>query len=178
MGRSRYYMTEPNKPHFITSTVLEWLPVFTRPDTTNIILGSWQYLRANDDFKLYSYVILDNHLHLIAQSSHLDNCIKRFRSYTARCIIDYLQQHNVRLLLERLAFAKKAHKKDRDYQFWQEGTHPEMIINEEMMREKIAYIHNNPVKRGYVDLPEHWRYSSARNYMGQEGLIEIDYWIM
>ena len=42
------------------------------------------------------------------------------------------------------------------------------------MRQKIEYIHNNPVKRGYVDKQEHWRYSSARNYLGMEGLIDID----
>ena len=41
---------------------------------------------------------------------------------------------------------------------------------------KRDYIHYNPVKRGYVDLPEHWRYSSARDYLGDAGLIEIDRW--
>lgn len=42
-----------------------------------------------------------------------------------------------------------------------------------MMRQKIEYIHNNPVKRGYVDKPTDWRYSSARNYAGMEGLIPV-----
>lgn len=41
------------------------------------------------------------------------------------------------------------------------------------MRQKIEYIHNNPVQRGYVDLPIHWRYSSARNYAGMEGLLPV-----
>lgn len=53
------------------------------------------------------------------------------------------------------------------------GVHPELIQNEEMMRQKIEYIHLNPVKRGYVDNAEHWRYSSARDYLGQAGLIEV-----
>lgn len=43
-----------------------------------------------------------------------------------------------------------------------------------MMRQKLEYIHNNPVKRGYVDDPLCWRYSSARNYAGQEGIVEVD----
>ena len=74
---------------------------------------------------------------------------------------------------------EKAHKTDRAYQFWQEGVHPEWIQNDEMMRQKIDYIHNNPVKRGYVDEAIHWRYSSARNYMGQVGLLEIctEWWV-
>ena len=41
------------------------------------------------------------------------------------------------------------------------------------MRQKIEYIHFNPVKRGYVDEPEHWRYSSARDYAGIAGLPEV-----
>ncbi|MAK90224.1 MAG: transposase, partial [Oleibacter sp.] len=44
----------------------------------------------------------------------------------------------------------------------------------EMMRQKIEYIHQNPVKRGYVDQDEHWRYSSARDYAGSEGLLPVD----
>ena len=47
------------------------------------------------------------------------------------------------------------------------------IQNTEMLKQKVDYIHNNPVKRGYVDLPEHWRYSSARSYLNEEGLIEV-----
>ena len=59
------------------------------------------------------------------------------------------------------------------YQFWQEGVHPEYIQNEDMMRQKVEYIHQNPVNRGYIDRPEQWRYSSARNYLGLEGLLEV-----
>ena len=76
----------------------------------------------------------------------------------------------------RLRFSKRAHKVDREYQFWQEGIHAELVFSEAMMREKLDYIHVNPVKRGYVNLPEHWRYSSAANYAGLEGLIDIDLW--
>jgi hypothetical protein len=49
-----------------------------------------------------------------------------------------------------------------------------LIQNKEMMRQKVEYIHDNPVKRGFVDEPVHWRYSSARNYAGQTGLIEVE----
>lgn len=69
--------------------------------------------------------------------------------------------------------SKKQFKKDRDYQFWQEGFHPEQIYSEEMMRQKIEYIHYNPVRRGYIDGPEHWRYSSVRSYTGKTGLIDV-----
>jgi hypothetical protein len=51
-----------------------------------------------------------------------------------------------------------------------------MILNEAVMREKLDYIHANPVKRGYVNLPEHWRYSSAANYAGLARFMDIDAW--
>jgi putative transposase len=76
-------------------------------------------------------------------------------------------------VLELLALFKQAHKTESQYQVWEEGSHPQLIESETVMRQKLDYIHQNPVKRGYVDLPEHWRYSSARNYLGQEGLIEV-----
>ncbi len=176
MGRSRYTITEADKPHFMTCTVIEWLPVFTRPETVNILLDCWQYQRQNMGLKLYGYVVLENHLHFIAQAPDLNKCVSSFKSYTARQIIDHLEAQHVEYLLKRFRLARLAQRTDRDYQFWQEGVHAELVFNETIMRQKLEYIHYNPVKRGYVALPEHWRYSSASFYAGLGGLIEIDKW--
>ncbi len=173
MGRSRYKIVDPKLPHFITCTALHWIPVFTRPATVEIVLDCLRHLMA-EELNIYAYVILENHLHLIAQSNDLARDMARFKSYSSKQLIQYLDEHNVTQILEQLAFYKKAHKNDRAYQFWQEGIHPEWIQNDEMMQQKITYIHDNPVKRGYVDLPEHWRYSSAKNYLGQTGLLEVN----
>jgi len=176
MGRSRYTITEPDKPHFMTCMVMEWLPVFTRPETVQIVLDSWRYQKENEGLRLYGYVVLENHLHFIAQAKNLNKCVSSFKSFTARQIIDLLEAQRVEQLLTRLRFSKRTHKVDREYQFWQEGVHAELVFSEAMMREKLDYIHANPVKRGYVNLPEHWRYSSAANYAGLAGLIDIDIW--
>ena len=125
MGRSRYSITEADKPHFMTCTVVEWLPVFTRPDTVQILLDCWCYQREQTGLRLYGYVILENHLHFIAQASDLNKAVSSFKSYTARKIIDHLEVHHVERLLARLRFSKLAHRTDRDYQFWQEGVHAE-----------------------------------------------------
>ena len=79
----------------------------------------------------------------------------------------------MRVILDQLMYYKVTHKRDRDLQFWQEGVHPELIQGREMTRQKIEYIHQNPVKRGYVDEACQWRYSSARDYEGQEGLLRV-----
>ena len=135
-------------------------------------LDSLRYL-SNDGLKLYAYVVLENHMHLLAQSEDLRRDIGRFKSYTAKQVLAYLVENRVSTVLDQLAFYKKAHKRDRSYQFWQEGVHPELIQGDGMMRQKIEYIHNNPVVRGYVDEPEHWRYSSARDYAGRDGLLDV-----
>jgi len=172
MGRSRYKITDPELPHFITATVLHWIPVFTRPAAVEIVFDYLRYLMA-DGLKVYAYVILENHLLMVVQSRKLDRDIARFKSFTAQRLIRYLDENNGRPILEQLAFYKKAHKSDRAYQFWQEGVHPEWIQNEAMMRQKVEYIHQNPVERGYVDDAVHWRYSSARNYAGLAGLLGL-----
>jgi REP element-mobilizing transposase RayT len=172
MGRSRYKITQQSAPHFVTLTVLHWIPVFTRPQTVGILLDSLRFLMG-EGLKVYAYVILENHVHMVVQSEQLGKDIARFKSYTARRLILYLTEHNVRTVLDQLLFYKKVHKSDRAYQFWQEGVHPELIQNQEMMYQKVEYIHQNPVTRGYIDQARHWRYSSARDYEGETGLIDV-----
>lgn len=176
MGRSRYLITEPEQPHFLTCTVMECLPLFTRPALVEILLDCWRYQQSQQGLRLYGYVVLENHLHFVAQAPELGKCVSSFKSFTARQIIDHLENKGAERLLQRLRFAKRAHKIDRVYQLWQEGSHAELVCSAAVMREKLDYIHHNPVKRGYVDRAEHWRYSSARNYAGQAGLIELDRW--
>ena len=76
MGRSRYSITDPDKPHFMTCTVLEWLPVFTRTETVQILLDCWCYQRESAGLRLYGYVVLENHLHFIAQAQDLNKCVR------------------------------------------------------------------------------------------------------
>ena len=98
MGRSRYTIRETQLPHFLTCTVLNWMPLFTRPDTVNIILEALQYRQQQQGWKVYGNVILENHLHLIVQSDDLFSELPLFKSYKARQLIDYLKQHRVERL--------------------------------------------------------------------------------
>jgi REP element-mobilizing transposase RayT len=173
MARSRYQIYENNCPHFLTCTIVNWIPLFTRPDTVKILFDSLDFLQQEQRLSVYGYVVLENHLHLVAQAKDLQKEIQCFKSYTAKMLIRYLEEHKVTRILEQLAFQKLAFKKDRQYQVWQEGSHPQLLQNDIMLRQKLDYIHNNPVKRGYVDEPVHWRYSSARNYAGREGLLPV-----
>jgi REP element-mobilizing transposase RayT len=173
MTRARYRIYETDYPYFMTCTIVGWLPVFTRPEAVNIIYDSWRFLQRERDFRLYGYVILENHLHLIASAPDLPNAMKCFKMFTANQIVKLLEQHAAETLLRQLSFLKLRHKTESEHQVWQEGDHPQQIQNDEMMLQKLEYAHNNPVKRGFVDEAVHWRYSSARNYAGMQGLIEV-----
>jgi REP element-mobilizing transposase RayT len=173
MTRSRYRFGENEYAYFLTCTVVGWLPIFTRPETVQFLYDSWRFLQERGRFTIYGYVILENHLHLVASSPVISKEIGDFKSFTARQIVDHLEACNVRTLLKWLRLLKAHHKHDREYQVWQEGSHPQQIKDDEMMRQKLEYAHNNPVKRGYVDDPTHWRHSSARNYAGLPGLFPV-----
>ena len=173
MGRSRYKTFENECPYFLTSTVINWIPIFKDRDTVQILLDSLHYLQEQKRLKLYGFVIMENHIHLIASGYDLVKEIGHFKSFTARKIIDYLKENKTEVILKQLEYYKLRHKKDRKYQFWQEGSHPELIQSEKMMRQKLEYMHYNPVKRGYVEDSIHWHYSSARNYAEQESLLDV-----
>jgi putative transposase len=173
MGRSRYKFGEGGTPHFLTCTVVGWLPVFTRPETVQILLDSWQFLQDRERMVLLGYVVLDNHIHFIASADDISKEVGDFKSYTARRIIDYLNEHHVRTLLQGLEYHKARHKTDRVFQLWQEGSHPKIMETEAILRQKLEYLHDNPVKRGFVSDPTHWRYSSARNYAKIDSLVSV-----
>ncbi len=173
MGRSRYKVLD-SFPHFLTCTVVAWMPIFSNPNLAKILLDSLKFLQEQQRITLYSYVIMENHLHLIASAEKLSKEIGNFKSFTARSMVDWLKEHRSKSYwLKRLAEAKAAYKTGQRHQIWQEGSHPKMIFSEAMLRQKLDYIHNNPVKRGYVDSPEDWRYSSYRNYVGKEGIVPV-----
>ena len=173
--RDRYKITAKDGIYFLTSTIVEWIPVFTTQVYFDILLESLRFCKTNKGLKLFAYVILENHFHLIAAANKLSDIMRSFKGYTSRQIIDQLRKDKREWLLNQLAYFEKKYKNESTFQLWQEGFHPELILNENMLLQKIEYMHYNPVKRGYVDLPEHWRYSSARNFiLGDHSIIEID----
>lgn len=173
MARTRYKIIDNNTPYFLTTTVVNCIPLLSSPFVQQILLDSLRFLQAQERLILYGYVILENHLHLVASAADLSKEIGDFKSYTARRTIDYYESVQAQNILNQLAFHKKLYKQDRDYQLWQEGAHPQRIQGIAMMRQKVEYIHNNPVRRGWVDTPTDWRLSSARNYAGKAAVLEV-----
>lgn len=176
MPRSRYKVVPSEKaPYFITSSVVNWISVFGNKAIAKIILDSLDHLRRDGSLEIYGYVLMENHLHMVVSSPDLSSAIRRFKSFTARKCIDWYIEHDRRWILQQLRRGKDGWKGEQEFQFWQEGFHPKLIQDDVMLENKLDYIHNNPVERGYVDDPAHWVYSSYRNYMEMDAVLEIDF---
>ncbi len=61
------------------------------------------------------------------------------------------------------------------FKVWTGNNHPIEIYTPPIIDTKLNYIHQNPVRAGLVDDPAHYKYSSASNYAGLGGVMEIDY---
>lgn len=173
MGRSRYKIFDQAAPHFLTCTVSHWLPLFAHRDAASVVLDSLDYMHSKGRITVWAYVLMENHLHLIASAEDLSKEIGAFKSYTGHALVKLLRDTKRLSLLKRFMHPRAQDGEEVAYHVWQAGSHPKQIQGEPMFRQKLAYIHMNPVKRGYVDDPEHWRYSSARDYAGEAGLIPV-----
>ena len=173
MGRSKFKIKEEHYPYFITTSVVDGISLFDDPILSNYVLNAIGYLQTNTCVNVYAFVIMHHHVHLIVEGESLSDHVRKFKSFTARKIIDSLKERNRRHLLDKLHQAKHDHHKDSQYQVWQEGFHPKQISDLQMMTQKIEYIHFNPVKADFVELPHHWKNSSARNYLGLEEIIPV-----
>jgi putative transposase len=174
MGRCRFTFIQNDCPHFLTCTIINWIALFGNTDIVQIILNSLKFMVENQRLKLHGWVVMENHIHLIASALNLSKEIHDFKSFTARSIIDFLEENHYSSLLDQFRIFKKEHKIHQKYQFWEEGCHPEMILNIEMLTKKLDYIHYNPVRRGYIEDPSFWRYSSYVDYHDSCGLLPIE----
>lgn len=147
---------------FFTATNLEWKKLLKPLKYKEVVLDSLRYLTKNGRVKIYAFVIMDNHIHLIWQmiNGNLEAHVQRdFLKFTAQQIKKDLKDNHP-LVLELF----KVNAKDREYQFWERNPLSVEIWTEKVFKQKMDYIHNNPVKAGICNSPEDYKYSSAKFY--------------
>ena len=143
----------------------------------DILVESWSYCREHKGLRIHAWVILDNHFHAILSAPDLMQVMRDLKRHTARRILDQLRGENCEWLLNQFDYFHAAHKEQSERQVWQEGFHPVAITSDEMMLQKMEYLHGDPVARGLVAAPEHWRYSSAHEWCaGVEPVLRCDPW--
>jgi putative transposase len=174
--RSRLKTPDYTATCFITSTIINWTPVFTEQKYYDILIETYKFNQSVKNLKIFAYVILDNHFHVLCQSDNLTNIFRSIKSYSAKRIIGQLKSDEKKDLLIIFEINKRIYKNTSTYQIWQEGFHPLEIKSESIFNQKLEYIHFNPVRRGLVENPVDWIYSSACDYYwGREGKIRLDY---
>src|SRR3990167_5415354 len=121
--------------YFLTLTVIEWLDIFTKPQYFQVILDSLKFCQQNKGLLLHAYVIMTNHLHLLAQAKEgygLDKIIQDFKRHTTKEIKSLLlsdrRQYILRLI--RQSFSKK---EGQAFQIWQRENFPELMESEDFL---------------------------------------------
>ena len=166
--------------YFITSTVIDWIDVFTRPRYKHIIVESLSHCQQHKGLKIYAWVLMSNHLHAIVSAGStysIAEILRDFKKFTSKRIIAELQadmqESRSKWMLEHFHFAGVNDKKITHYRFWQDGYYPELILSYDFYMQKLNYIHDNPVRQEIVTHQKDYLYSSAIDYAGNKGLLDV-----
>ncbi len=141
---------------------------------------SIDYCRREKGMEVYAYCFMPSHVHFVFRSTNDDpsGLIRDFKGYTSRKIMQAIEENPKESRKEWLLWMfEKAGKKNvtvSKMQFWQQHNKPIELWTDKVILQKINYIHNNPVKSGFVTDPIDWKYSSARNYQDDHTVLEID----
>jgi putative transposase len=180
-GTTSYRIGDQNALHYITITTIGWIDLFTRRKNKDILIESLQYCRKNKGLELFGYCIMTNHIHLICRAKEnyiLSDILRDFKRHTAKHLLQSIQDQSesrkewILAILEHAGFNNQKNKK---YQVWRQDNHPIELYTNEVIDQKLEYIHNNPVEEGIVENPEDYFYSSARNYARLNIVMEIDF---
>jgi REP element-mobilizing transposase RayT len=176
-----YQINDQTGLYFLTFQIVDWVDLFTRRIYKEIAIESFEYCIKNKGLELYAFVIMSNHIHLIASTAdeqRLSDIIRDFKKFTARRFIqeiDSVIESRKDWILKRFEYAARSHSRNSEYQVWTHENHAIELNSPEFIEQKLNYIHQNPVRAGIVELAEDYIYSSASNYAGKQSVIDIKY---
>lgn len=142
-----------SQTYFITFTVRNWYYVFDRHSRWNILSNSLQYCQKEKGLQIYAFVFMLNHIHILASSPDMSGFVCDFKKFTSKQMEQNILQTEPGILT--------LFTEDNVYNFWGKTNMPKLVETEGYFNQKLNYIHNNPVKKNYVTMPEHWYWSSA-----------------
>ncbi|WP_456459470.1 REP-associated tyrosine transposase [Reichenbachiella sp.] len=177
---SAYQIRDQHAAYYFTFQVVGWADVFSRQIYRDIIIESLKYCQTEKDMVLYAYVIMTNHVHLIVASKtgDLSGLVRDFKKYTSKKILAAVHENKSESRREWLEMIFRYHakfnKRAGAMQLWTHENHAIEMNGNEMWDSRLAYIHQNPVRAGWVEEPDEYLYSSAKNYSGKKGLIAVE----
>lgn len=158
-----YRIKDQQACYFLTFTVTRWIDIFTRRTYAEMIIESLQYCQQEKGLILYGGVIMSNHIHLIARRSPghgMSDFIRDFKKFTAKKIVAAIEAN---LQESRKNWLLWLFKQNGTISFWQDDNHAEEIFSKKFFDQKMHYLHENPVRAGYVYEAACWVWSSAGN---------------
>ncbi len=172
-----YKMSEPDGLYYLTFQIVGWVDLFTRQIYKDIAVESFKHCQQHKGLNLFAYVIMSNHIHLLAQSASgdLSGIVRDFKSYTSKKFLEVIDE-NIESRSDWMKIVFEYHgkyKNKQTYQIWTHENHPELVFSQTFIEQKTDYIHNNPVRSGIVEKPEDYIYSSARNYANLDYVLEV-----
>jgi len=173
-----YQIKDQTSLYYLTFQVVDWIDIFTKSAYREIVIESMKYCQSLKGLQVFAYVIMSNHVHLIANhpNGKLSETIRDFKKFTSRSIIKAIKEGNESRkdwMLDRFLFNGRKHTRNKEYQFWTHENHAVLLYSNSFISEKLEYIHANPVRALIVEQAEDYLYSSARNYAGLPALIDV-----
>jgi putative transposase len=179
MSRS-YKIHNPEGVYFVTMTVVSWIDIFTRQEYRDIVLDSIRYCQKEKGLVVYGWCIMSNHIHLIVRAKHsnLSDIIRDLKKFTAKSLFKTIENSETesrkRWICAIFRKSGEFNHRNEQIQVWQQDNHPIEIFSNDVIEQKLNYIHQNPVKAGIVENAWEYLYSSAKDYSGQKGLLNIE----
>jgi REP element-mobilizing transposase RayT len=170
--RGRYIINDQEATYFLTMTVVHWIDLFTRKEHKDTVVDSLNYCVSQKGLMLYGWVLMTNHLHLIAyvEKPHtMSGFLRDFKNFTSKACVAIIQttyESRKEFLLDKFGFEAYITKRAENFKVWQDGNHPVLLENQTFLLQRLYYLHDNPVRQGIVENPEEYLYSSARDYFG------------
>ncbi len=176
---TKYKATTTEEAYFITITTVGWIDVFTRLSQKCNIINSLKHCQEKKGLEIYAYCLMPSHLHLLCKATNgfiLSDVMRDLKKHTSKQIVKTTIEETESRREWMLDYFQKSceHlKREQKYKVWQGGYHAEIVETNWFIKQKINYIHNNPVEDKIVALPEDYYFSSARNYAGLENELEV-----
>jgi REP element-mobilizing transposase RayT len=167
--------------YFVSFATVYWIDVFIREDYANTIINSLDYCRKNKGLEIYGWCIMPSHLHLVirAKENNPEKVLGRFKEFTSKQLRQQIeenpQESRKEWMLKLMQHAASKSSNVKQMQFWQHHNKPIELWSNDVTEQKMNYIHMNPVVAGFVTEAHHWKYSSAIDYSGGKGLLDIDF---
>lgn len=168
-----YKFHNPEGVYFVSFAVFDWVDVFTRNEYKDIIVESIDFCQKNKGLEVFAWCVMSNHVHLIIRAKEgclLQDIMRDFKKFTSKKIITAIKENPQESRKEWL-IAKFITKEG--ICLWGTDNHPIELWSNKVIEQKLDYLHNNPVEEGLVFKPEQYVYSSAIDYAGEKGLLEV-----